>query len=283
VEVALGPQRDGVVCIVRDITERHLAQAALKKANDELEARVLERTQALAEANEALARSNRELQDFAYVASHDLQEPLRKIRTFGERLDSQLKDTLDPQSKDYLERMQNAAVRMQRLIEDLLTFSRVTTRAEPFARVSLDAILRDVLSDLEVSIENARARIETAFTLGEVKGDATQLRQLLQNLIGNALKFRDGSRPHVVRITGERKDNERYELSVQDNGIGFEPRFSERIFGLFQRLHGRDHYEGSGVGLAICKKIAERHGGSISASGRSGEGSIFKVVLPCES
>ncbi len=288
VEVALGPQRSNqgssVVCIVRDITERQMAQKALQKAHDELEHRVDVRTQELSEANAALARSNRELQDFAYVASHDLQEPLRKIQAFGERLTTQVAG-LDDTAKDYLGRMQNAAARMQRLIQDLLAFSRVTTKAAPFETVSLDQILSEVLSDLEVRIEETGAKIEAERPLATVQGDPTQFRQLLQNLLGNALKFRDPSRAHVVRIAGRLLKDEAtrkdwYELEISDNGIGFEPRFTERIFGLFQRLHSRDDYEGSGVGLAICRKIADRHGGRLTAVGRPGAGATFTVVLP---
>ena len=288
VEVALGPQLSdkgaSVACIVRDITERQMAQKALQKAHDELEHRVEKRTQELSVANEALARSNRELQDFAYVASHDLQEPLRKIQAFGERLKTQATG-LDDTAKDYLGRMQNAAARMQRLIQDLLAFSQVTTKAAPFEAVSLDRILSEVLSDLEIRIEETGAKIEAERPLATVLGDPTQFRQLLQNLIGNAVKFRDPGRPHVVRIAGrtikdEVTGKEWYELDISDNGIGFEPRFTERIFGLFQRLHSRDVYEGSGVGLAICRKIADRHGGRLTATGQPGAGATFTVVLP---
>jgi two-component system sensor kinase FixL len=295
VEVALGPQRIGgenyVLCVVRDVTERQRAKEALQRAHDQLEHRVEERTRELSNANAMLTsyaaqleRSNRELQDFAYVASHDLQEPLRKIQAFGDRLRRQSATQLDEQSRDFLDRMINAAVRMQTLIGDLLAFSRVTTRAQPFAPVDLDRIAREVLEDLEVRVDESGGKVEVQ-KLPSVEADATQMRQLLQNLIGNALKFRAPDRaPHVqvkAEVVNDAATAQRFlELSVEDNGIGFEPKYTERIFGLFQRLHGRGEYEGSGVGLAICRKIVERHGGRITAAGRPGSGATFIIVIP---
>lgn len=295
VEVALGPIQAGaenqVLCIVRDITDRKEAEKALRRAHDLLEQRVEERTAELSHANQLLAqytvqleRSNRELQDFAFVASHDLQEPLRKIQAFGERLRSRSAN-LDPQAQDYLLRMQSAAARMQTLIQDLLTFSRVTTKAQPFKPVSLDKVLGEVLSDLEILIEKTGAIIE-AGELPTLRADATQMRQLLQNLVANALKFRHPNRPPLIKIhASTRRDADPkggtwIDLIVEDNGIGFEPKYSERIFGLFQRLHGRSEYEGSGVGLAICRKIAERHGGTCGAIGIPEYGATFTVSLP---
>jgi two-component system sensor kinase FixL len=300
VEVALGPVRNSrpeqILCIVRDITERKLAEQELRRAHDLLEQRVQERTTDLSRANLLLAqytvqleRSNRELQDFAFAASHDLQEPLRKIQAFGERLKSR-SPHLDEQSQDYLARMQSAAARMQTLIQDLLAFSRVMTRGQPFKPVPLKEVLREVLSDLEVRIEQVGATIE-ADELPVVQADRTQMRQLLQNLIGNALKFRHPTRRPVVRVSANKlppepggtertERTERIELVVADNGIGFEGRYADRIFGLFQRLHGRTEYEGSGVGLAICRRIAERHGGTINATAVPDRGATFTVVLP---
>lgn len=293
VEVALGPQRIGaesfVMCIVRDITDRRNAQAALQRANDELEHRVESRTRELSEANTKLRlyagqleRSNRELQDFAYVASHDLQEPLRKIQAFGDRLRLRLGSALDTDSTDYLQRMVGAAVRMQTLINDLLEFSRITTRAKPFESVPLSHIVREVLDDLEVRIEETGAKIEV-MPLPAIDADPTQMRQLLQNLIGNALKFGSKERRLDIRIASRSFEAEGagwIELSVSDNGIGFDPKYAERIFGLFQRLHARTDYAGSGVGLAICRKIVDRHNGRIVAVGKPGEGATFVVSLP---
>ncbi len=235
----------------------------------------LKRTQA------SLEKSNQELESFAYVASHDLQEPLRKIQTFGERLKATSAATLSPQGLDYLERMNGACLRMRRLIDDLLTFARVSSKAQPFTRVDLAALVREVVGDLEIAIEKAGASI----TLGELpvlEADPMQLRQLLQNLLSNALKFRrEEVAPAVsVRATVDAQA-QRCELVVQDNGIGFDEKYLDRLFNVFQRLHGRSSkYEGTGIGLAICRKIVERHGGSIRASSTPGEGATFTVMLP---
>jgi PAS domain S-box-containing protein len=227
-----------------------------------------------------LERSNRELETFASVASHDLQEPLRKIRSFGDRLTTLHSERLDPKARDYLERMCAAAARMQDLIENLLTFSRVTTTAQPFALVDLGAIAREALSDLESRIAQAAGRIELG-TLPVLYADATQMRQLFQNLLGNALKFHRVGVPPVVRADSKGlPGGDRWEVWVEDNGLGFEPQYAERIFGLFQRLHGRSEFEGTGIGLAICRKIVERHHGTIVATGVPGEGARFTLTLP---
>ncbi len=238
-----------------------------------------------------LERSNRDLEQFAYVASHDLQEPLRKIRTFGDRLELKCKEALDETGRECVERMQSAAARMQSLIDDLLTLSRVTTRSREFVPVDLAQIVREVVSDLEVQIEQAGGRVE-AGKLPTIQADPLLMRQLLQNLIGNALKFRRPEEAPVVKIEGRyvaphaRREGERLpagemcRITVEDNGIGFDPRHQERIFGIFQRLHPREVYQGTGIGLAICRKIAEHHGGKISAQGSPGKGSTFEVLLP---
>ncbi len=226
-----------------------------------------------------LERSNRELQDFASVASHDLQEPLRKVRAFGDRLSAKYGAELPDQGHDYLARMQDAAARMQTLINDLLTFSRVTTRAQPFVLVDLNIIVSQVVSDLEVRIQQSDATLDLG-TLPEIEGDQLQLRQLFQNLLGNALKFHRPDVAPVVRIFAEAVDDETVRLSVQDNGIGFDEKYLDRIFTIFQRLHGRVEYEGTGVGLAVCRKIVERHGGTITARSAPGEGATFIVTLP---
>lgn len=244
----------------RDISDRKLAEEELKAYAAKLEI------------------SNRELQDFAYVASHDLQEPLRKIQAFGDRLNSKYGDVLTDKGRDYLARMQNAAARMQVLIEDLLSFSRVTTKAQPFLPVNLKEITTAVVSDLEVRIEETGGRVEIG-TLPQVEGDASQMRQLFQNLIGNALKFHKKDVPPLVKVEATRQGN-MYEIKVIDNGIGFEEKYSDRIFTIFQRLHGRSTYEGTGIGLAVCRKIVERHGGTITAQSIPGEGATFIFTLP---
>jgi PAS domain S-box-containing protein len=226
-----------------------------------------------------LEQSNRELESFAYVASHDLQEPLRKIQTFGERL-ARTATSLSPEAQDYLTRMQGAATRMRQLIDDLLAFSRVSAKGQPFKQVDLSAIAREVLEDLEATIEQTGAEVSLG-QLPSFDADPTQMRQLLQNLVGNALKFRrEGVTPSVS--IGARVDAQgsRCELVVRDNGIGFEEKYRERIFNVFQRLHGRSQYEGTGIGLAICRKIAERHGGNIEARSTPGVGTAFHITLP---
>jgi len=241
-------------------------------------------------AAEQLRRSNLELQEFASVASHDLQEPLRKIQAFGDRLRVKCAAALGENGHDYLERMQDAARRMQILLHDLLTLSRVTSKAQPFERVNLRKIVEDVVSDLEVRIEQTGGLVEIG-RLPVIDADAGQMRQLLQNLISNALKFQArGTKPEVI-ISGKVLDNaeslpgsmpgeEICQLVVRDNGIGFDERYLDRIFQVFQRLHSRSDYEGTGIGLAVCRKIAERHGGTISAKSAEGEGATFIVTLP---
>ncbi|MGF1933697.1 MAG: PAS domain-containing protein [Nostoc sp. ChiQUE02] len=238
-----------------------------------------------------LARSNEELQQFAFVASHDLQEPLRKIKTFGDRLKSICGDTLTEQGRDYLERMQNAANRMQTLIEDLLTLSRVTTRAQPFVSVNLAKIAQEVLSDLEVHIQQTGASVEIA-ELPTIKADPLQMRQLFQNLIGNALKFHRPQTPPAIKIystiLNNQADNvsansELCQIIVEDNGIGFEEKYLERIFNVFQRLHSSIEYEGTGIGLAICRKIIEHHHGNITAQSKPGQGAKFIITLSINS
>lgn len=230
--------------------------------------------------NTALLQSNRELQDFAYVASHDLQEPLRKIQAFSDRLKTKYSHQLDAQAQDYLSRMQNAAGWMQTLIHDVLAFSRVNTKAQPFILVELDIILEQVLADLETRLEETGGEVERS-ALPRLEADPTQMRQLFQNLLSNALKFHHPGRPPRIQITAEEEPGGALcRINITDNGIGFDEKYRERIFGVFQRLHGRGHYEGSGVGLAICRKIIERHGGSISATSVPGLGSTFVVTLP---
>lgn len=226
-----------------------------------------------------LERSNRELQDFAYVASHDLQEPLRKVTAFAGRIESLYAGQLDERGRDYLTRMTDAARRMQQLIEALLTMSRVSTRAQPMRRMSLDEIAAEVLADLEEGIAASGARVEVG-PLPEVTADATQMRQLMQNLIGNAIKFHAPDVAPQVSMSGESAQPGWVAFSVCDRGIGFASGDAERIFAPFVRLHGRAEYEGSGLGLAVVKRIVERHRGRITASVREGGGACFRVELP---
>ncbi len=192
---------------------------------------------------------------------------------------------LSAEGRDYLNRMENAASRMQTLIDDLLTYSRVTTQGRPFVAVDLGKIAQEVLSDLEVRVEQTEATVHVG-ELGTIGAEPLQMRQLLQNLMGNALKFRRADVPLQVWITGELVEGKApgggryYRLEVRDNGIGFDEKYAERIFAVFQRLHTREEYEGTGMGLAICRKIVDRHGGTIVAHGRPGEGAVFVVTLP---
>lgn len=263
----------GLLGIFADITERKRAEEKLRDFATRLE------------------RSNRELQDFAYVASHDLQEPLRKVTVFGDRLKAKCGEALGEEGHDYLDRMLKAAGRMQNLINDLLTFSRVTTKAQPFEAVDLSKVAQEVLSDLEAGIEQRQAVVEVG-PLPTVEAEPLQMRQLLQNLIGNALKFHRPDVKPVVRVAAtihreQRPDaprnappRELLRLTVADNGIGFDEKYLDRIFNVFQRLHSRSAYEGTGMGLAITRKIVEHHGGQVTAHSKPGEGATFVVTLP---
>ncbi|MAR90551.1 MAG: histidine kinase [Pseudomonadales bacterium] len=242
-----------------------------------LEALVEQRTRELNRYAEELRRSNRELQDFAFVASHDLQEPLRKIRAFGDRLKDRYATQLGDGS-DYVERMQRAAVRMSALIEDLLAFSRVSTRARPFAPVALNDLLDETLENLSVRIEETGARIERE-PLPQVEADASQIKQLLQNLLSNALKFMAPGVTPEIRISCRPQDSG-YAIDIADNGIGFDEQYLEKIFTPFQRLHGKEQYEGTGIGLAICRRIVERHGGTLTARSQPDVGTTFTITLP---
>ncbi len=258
--------------IVKDITVRKMAEKKLKETLSELE------------------RSNSELEQFAYVASHDLQEPLRKIQAFGNRLGAKYANSLNDQGRDYLKRMQNAAKRMQVLINDLLTFSRVSTEPQRFTQVDLNRVVKDCLSNLETRIEQTGGCVKVSH-LPTIEADQTQMYQLMQNVIGNALKFHRKDAAPLVKIharrlktqkqnTGERiLEDEFCQILVQDNGIGFDEKYLDRIFSVFQRLHGRSEYEGTGIGLANCHKIVTLHGGTITAKSTLGKGATFIITL----
>ncbi|MEM7311968.1 MAG: PAS-domain containing protein [Planctomycetota bacterium] len=258
----------GSIATYQDITELERHELELQKYTKKLEA------------------SNRELQDFAYVASHDLQEPLRKIETFGERLVTKYADEMPEGAQKFIERMDNAIGRMRQLINDLLAYSRVTTKAKPFVELELKDVVDGVISDLQIRIEETAAKIDCDL-LPRIMADGIQMRQLFQNLIANALKFQpEGRQPHVRVsydvVPGNFMDGtpDRCEVKVSDNGIGFDNKYKEQIFTIFQRLHGRNEFEGTGIGLATCRKIVERHNGSIDADGVPGEGATFIVNLP---
>lgn len=263
-----------ILLAIEDITERKRVEEKLKIYAAKLE------------------RSNRELQDFAQVASHDLQEPLRKIMAFGDRIKRQAGGSLDEECRDYLQRMFNAAARMQTLITDLMMFSKVETKAQPFVAIDLGVIAREVSADLETLIEQTGGRVEIK-ELPTLEADPMQMRQLLQNLIGNSLKYCRAGIPPLVRIYSQRLDErppdsmdesvlarQVCQILVEDNGIGFDEKYLDRIFTVFQRLHKKGEYEGTGVGLAICRKIVDRHSGAITARSSPGEGATFVVTLP---
>jgi light-regulated signal transduction histidine kinase (bacteriophytochrome) len=244
--------------------------------------------EALAEFSRKLERSNQELEQFAFVASHDLQEPLRKIIRFGDSLADRLKPDMNEntmaESADYLRRMQNAAERMQAMIDGLLNLSRVSTRGRAFELVNLEHLAAEVISDLEPRLHQERGQVQLG-SLPDIEADPLQMRQLIQNLVGNAVKFHRPETPPVVVVRSKvlpAKSNhpERMVLQVEDNGIGFDEQDAERIFQPFQRLHGHSEYPGTGMGLAICQKIVKRHHGKITVHSRPGEGSTFTIELP---
>jgi signal transduction histidine kinase len=250
----------GILLAIEDVTDRRLTERRLAAQRVELQ------------------RSNDALNEFAFVASHDLQEPLRKILSFGERLGTSAGPHLEGNASHYLERMLDAAARMRTLISDLLAYSQVATSAEPFAATDLAAVARGVVGDLETSIGDARGRIEVG-ELPVIDADAPQMRQLFQNLLGNALKFRQKGVAPIVRLGATSVDGV-CTITVADNGIGFKQEHGEKIFRMFERLNARTQYEGSGIGLAICRKIVERHGGTIAATSTAGQGTTFSVTLP---
>jgi len=255
------------IAIFDDITERKKAEAELHAAHEELK------------------RSNEELAQFAYVASHDLQEPLRMVSSYTQLLGRRYGDRLDGDAREFMAFIVDGAARMKQLIEDLLAYSRVGTRGKDFRPMAADAALRRALFNLKSAVEEAGASV-TYENLPQVVADELQLTQLFQNLIGNALKFRSASVPriHVNAV----QEGDEWHFSVADNGIGIDPQYAERIFMVFQRLHSKTEYPGTGIGLAICKKVVERHGGRIwvtSGDGGSptpGQGCTFHFTLPKE-
>ena len=253
---------NAVCAIVTDLTTQKRTEQELRHLTDKLR------------------RSNVDLEDFAFVASHDLQEPLRKIQAFGDILVRSSAGVLDETGKDSLQRMQNAAARMRTLLRDLLALSRLSRIPEPFKILNLKEPVDEAIDALTLTIAKTEGKVEIS-DLPTVEAIPSQMRQLFQNLISNALKFR-GDKPPCVRIFMQPADPGCCRICVEDNGIGFDETYLELIFRPFQRLHGRSEYEGTGMGLAICKKIVERHNGSISAKSKLGEGATFIVILPID-
>lgn len=266
---------DRVVVALADVTAQREAERVLRDARDVLEGKVRERTAELETTAEQLQRSNDELQRFAYIASHDLQEPLRKIVSFSNLLVEEIGDSLGDDAALYVDRVTDASRRMQRLIEDLLAYSRAGGPAE-LGAVRADAVLNRALEALAISIEESGATI-THDPLPTVLANATQLEQVLQNLIGNAIKYRSDA-PPVIHVGAEREDGG-WRITVSDNGIGFDTGYTDQIFVIFQRLHGKARYGGTGIGLALAKRIVERHGGRIWAESEPGHGSKFMFTL----
>jgi len=289
----------GVFAAARDVTERKRAEEALMKAYNELDDRVKERTAELLVANqhlekeilehkatadelsrksEELSRSNLELQQFAYVASHDLQEPLRAISGFTELLEKRYKGHIDEKADKYIHFIVDGTRQMQQIIQDLLAYSRVQTKTHEFGRIDTDKALDQALLNLHTSIRDKKAMI-TRDPLPEIVADGTQITQVFQNLIGNALKFQKPGITPKIHVSAAR-DEDRWILSVTDNGIGIDLRHTDRIFMIFQRLHAKGEYDGTGIGLAICKRIVERHGGEITVRSEPGAGSTFSFTVP---
>ncbi|GAB4023315.1 PAS domain-containing sensor histidine kinase [Spirosoma koreense] len=269
-----------------------LREEQLRQQSRELDKQVAERTQQLQDSIQDLKRSNQNLQQFAFIASHDLQEPLRKVQQFGDLLQNQYRTELG-EGITYLERMQLAAHRMSSLIRDLLTYSRISTQRDTSRPVSLTTIVEAVVQNLELLIQESAAVIQIG-DLPQLAGDASQLEQLFQNLLSNALKFRKpGVAPQIQilssrvmtrdlpsEFTPHQTVHSYYRIDVIDNGIGFEEKYLDRIFTVFQRLHTRHGYAGTGIGLAICEKVVANHRGWITAQSQPGQGATFSVYLP---
>jgi PAS domain S-box-containing protein len=254
----------GASAIAKDISEQ-------KKRTEEI----------LLQKNKALQSSNEELQQFAFIASHDLNEPLRKIHSFGSLILDGDYGKLDERGTEYLQYMMSAAERMSKLLDSLLSYSRVISKAKPFEAVDLNQTLISVMSDLEIAIKEVNGTVDVG-ELPTIQAEPAQMRQLFQNLIGNSLKYARENVTPVITIAAELSEHN-VTISINDNGIGFEPEYTSQIFEMFRRLHGRNEYSGTGVGLAICKKIVERHGGAINAYGKPGLGATFEVKLPINS
>jgi PAS domain S-box-containing protein len=265
VNIAIAMERDAegralyAISVLDDVTERKNAEAALREAHEELK------------------RSNSELEQFAYVASHDLQEPLRMVSSYTQLLGRRYGEKFDSDAREFMGYIVDGAARMKQLIEDLLAYSRLGTKGTEFKPVELEKSVRRALTNLKAAIDDSGATV-TYDPLPTAPADEVQLAQVFQNLMGNALKFRSQSAPRIHVGVTERQDE--WQIEVRDNGIGIEPQYFERIFMLFQRLHNKGEYPGTGIGLAIVKKVVERHGGQVRVESKLGEGSAFTFTLP---
>ena len=257
---------------IKNLLEMRLLHQKVQMHNQILEEQVQIRTA-------ELERSAEELTNFAYIASHDLQEPLRKVIAFGDRLATKFDSVLNDTGRDYIERMQKSAIRMKGLIDDLLHFSQVTMSSTPFQEINLNEVISEVLSDLEVQIERTNGRVEVD-TLPNIEGKKFQMRQLFQNLISNGLKYHSDEVVPVIKIKYAGFENDLEEIYIEDNGKGFDEKYLDRIFRPFERLHGRSEYGGTGMGLAICHKIVALHKGQITAKSPPHQGATFIVKLP---
>ena len=281
VEIGLNPieteSEHYVLSAIVDISERKRMEAALRDMNVELEKRVQERTAQLAIANDAMERSNIELKQFAYIASHDLQAPLRSISGFVQLLKEDFGDKLDPQAGEWIRRTVESTQYMQTLIRDLLSYSQVDSRSRPFADTDCNRAFEEAVAMLDGSIRDAGATV-THDPLPTLMGDRSQLVQLFANLISNGIKYH-GSAPPRVHAYARREGGD-WILSVRDNGIGIAPKHHQRIFEIFQRLHTHRAYPGTGIGLAVCRRVVEHHGGVIGVESNPGAGAVFHFTIP---
>jgi light-regulated signal transduction histidine kinase (bacteriophytochrome) len=253
---------------------------SIKRHQERLAVEVEKRTHELNESNRLLARSNAELEQFAYVASHDLQEPLRMVSSYMGLLSKRYQDQLDDDAREFIGFAVDGSKRMQQLINDLLGYSRVSTQGKPFEETNCEEAFDCAAQNLKLAVEESGAKV-THDALPTVMADRVQIERLFQNLIGNAIKYQAKEAVPAVHVSAKR-DGDEWVISVRDNGIGIDPKYSERIFGIFQRLHTRDQYSGTGIGLAVCKKIVERHKGRIWVESEEGKGATFYFTLPAD-
>jgi light-regulated signal transduction histidine kinase (bacteriophytochrome) len=279
----LGMLAVGINMMIDDIAEmiakEKVLSEELKKKRDELEATVTERTQELSEAVDKLQRSNRDLEMFAYAASHDLQEPLRMISNYLQLLQRRYGERLDRDGHEFLEFAVDGAIRMTAMIKDLLSYSRVDSQGEAFAETNANDAVSSALANLHAVIDETQCKV-VVDTLPTIQADKSQLAQLFQNLISNAIKYRGDTEP-LIRVSAK-SESGMCCFSIQDNGLGIDEKYHERIFQVFQRLHGKGTRSGTGIGLALCKRIVERHGGSIWVTSELGQGSTFYFTIPDE-